>query len=341
MKLLILNFSFFLLIVYTVSAQKITNEDYSAYIGKYKSIAIAEMKLFRIPASITLAQGLIESGCGKSQLAIESNNHFGIKCHKEWTGETYFYDDDEKNECFRKYKHVEESYRDHSLFLTSRPRYATLFSLPAIDYIAWAKGLKQAGYATNPEYANILIRTIETHRLYLLDDTLKNQPLVAEPEITKIIPVKPINQDINTSGTVNHKGKILFYKQYKFPIPTEYQYMYTSNEGRKVYQNNNVPFVFAKKDDTWYSIAKEFEIYSFQVYKQNDLSEDDPITPGQILYLEPKKKKNQEHTYVVKNADSMYSISQEKCIKLANLLKLNKPLGDVEPVPGYVLKLRK
>jgi len=341
MKLLILIFSIFLLLTSSVPAQKLTNEDYTAYIKKYRAIAEKEMQLYRIPASITLAQGLIESGCGKSKLAVESNNHFGIKCHKEWTGERYYYDDDEKNECFRKYDKVADSYRDHSLFLTSRPRYASLFSLPANDYAAWAKGLKQSGYATNPEYANILIRTIETHKLYLLDDTLVYQPEIAKTEGIKHIPAKPEKKEMAQNDVVGKSGRILFSKQYKFPDPIEFEYLYTSDLGRKVYQNNNVPCIFAKNGDNWFSIAKEFKIYGFQVYKQNDLSENDPITSGQILYLEPKKKKNTTKSYVVKKGDSMYSISQEKCIKLANLMKFNKYLNGAEPVEGDIIKLMK
>jgi len=172
MKFRILFFSFFLLITHYLAAQQLVNSDYGAYIAKYKSIAIREMKIYKIPASITLAQGMIESGCGKSKLAINTMNHFGIKCQNDWPGDTYLYDDDEKNECFRKYNSVDESYRDHSLFLTTRSRYAALFTLPLNDYKGWAYGLKKAGYATNPDYANILIRLIETNKLYLFDDSL-------------------------------------------------------------------------------------------------------------------------------------------------------------------------
>lgn len=333
-------FSIFL-IVNVLQAQKITAEDYKAYINKYKSIAVQEMKQYHIPASITLAQGMIESGCGKSPLALESNNHFGIKCHKEWTGSRYYYDDDEKNECFRKYDDVAESYRDHSLFLTSRPRYALLFQLPLNDYTGWAKGLKQAGYATNPEYANILIKAIETHQLYIFDDTLKSPYMVGETEIVKTKTQEPQNKATKQKAVVSSAGITLFNESYSFSEPSDFEYMYTSNEGRKVYQNNNVPFIFAKDGDTWFSIAKEFNIYSFQVYKQNDLDENDPITRGQMIYLEPKKKKNLTKTYIMKSGDSMYSISQEKCIKLKYLLKYNKMAPGNEPSPGTMIKLVK
>ena len=138
-----------------------TESDIFNYIETYKEIAINKMVEYRIPASITLAQGIFESACGTSRLATEANNHFGIKCHKEWEGDTIKHNDDELQECFRKYLKPEESYNDHSLFLISRPRYAKLFTLDVMDYPGWARGLKTAGYATNPQYADKLISLIE------------------------------------------------------------------------------------------------------------------------------------------------------------------------------------
>ena len=139
------------------------------YINKYKSLAISEMNEFGIPASITLAQGILESGNGESRLAVEANNHFGIKCHTNWDGETIFADDDEKNECFRKYSTVEESFRDHSLFLSKRDRYQFLFNYKKTNYRKWARGLKEAGYATNPKYASSLIKIIKNNNLSKYD----------------------------------------------------------------------------------------------------------------------------------------------------------------------------
>ena len=139
------------------------------YINKYKSLAISEMDEFGIPASITLAQGILESGNGESRLAVEANNHFGIKCHTNWDGETIFADDDEKNECFRKYSTVEESFRDHSLFLSTRDRYQFLFNYKKTNYRKWARGLKEAGYATNPKYASSLIKIIKNNNLSKYD----------------------------------------------------------------------------------------------------------------------------------------------------------------------------
>ena len=155
----------------SVAAQEAASED---YIRKYHKIAIDEMHAYGIPASITLAQGILESGNGNSDLAHKSNNHFGIKCHKNWSGRRVYHDDDAKNECFRKYRKVSDSYRDHSEFLKNRDRYAFLFDYKMTDYIAWAKGLKKAGYATHPEYAEKLINLIERYDLAQYDRASKS-----------------------------------------------------------------------------------------------------------------------------------------------------------------------
>ena len=361
MRMRILIFSILLLLTNILTAQQLTNNDYGAYIKKYKSIAIREMQLYKIPASITLAQGMIESGCGKSVLAINTQNHFGIKCQKEWSGDTFLYDDDLEKECFRKYKSVDESYRDHSLFLTTRPRYAALFTLKLTDYKGWARGLKQAGYATNPDYPNILIRLIEANKLYLFDDSIagseelaingRDEEVRQEQKVTTPKAHRPVkgathdaNQELSHAITkennnITNEGRILFRKNYRMPVASDFKVLYTSDKGRKVYENYDKPFIFAKKDDTWYIIAKEFKIVTFQVYRHNDLRESDKILPGQMIYLKAKKRNNSEKTYKVKKGDSMYSISQMKCVKLQHLLKYNDlKVGD-EPNPGVVVKL--
>ena len=160
---------FFVLFFFDISAQSITE----IYINKFKSIAKDEMKTYNIPASITLSQGILESGNGLSRLASEANNHFGIKCHSSWIGETILVDDDEDDECFRKYSNAEESYRDHSLFLTTRGRYSDLFN--SMNYKKWARGLLKAGYATNPDYDKLLIDIIEKYSLDKFDDISEKQ----------------------------------------------------------------------------------------------------------------------------------------------------------------------
>lgn len=146
------------------------------YIERFKDAAMNEMRKYKIPASITLAQGILESGSGSSELTKKSNNHFGIKCHKGWNGGRVYHDDDEKGECFRKYKDPSKSFRDHSLFLVERSRYAKLFKLKKGDYIKWAKGLSAAGYATDRRYPAKLIGLIEKYQLYKYDTEVLGKP---------------------------------------------------------------------------------------------------------------------------------------------------------------------
>jgi flagellum-specific peptidoglycan hydrolase FlgJ len=153
----------------TTTDKPVFKDGIEAYVYEFKDVAVREMQLYRIPASITLAQGILESGSGKGRLAVEANNHFGIKCHSAWTGGRIYHDDDELQECFRKYKDASYSYRDHSLFLTERKRYAWLFDLPISDYKAWAKGLRKSGYATDKKYPQKLISLIERYELYKYD----------------------------------------------------------------------------------------------------------------------------------------------------------------------------
>jgi len=167
-RIVISAFSILLFMQLSAKAQY-TEADIHKYIDTYKEIAIDKMDKYKIPASITLAQGIFESACGTSKLATEGNNHFGIKCHGDWGGDTIHIDDDELQECFRKYEKVEDSYNDHSLFLTTRNRYKSLFSLEVTDYAGWARGLKKAGYATNPQYAERLINLIETYQIAYVD----------------------------------------------------------------------------------------------------------------------------------------------------------------------------
>ncbi len=161
------------------------NDVTSQYIGQFKEIAMEEMRRYGIPASITLAQGILESGSGNGELAQRSKNHFGIKCHGDWTGQRVYHDDDARGECFRKYRHPKISYRDHSLFLFERKRYFPLFKLPKDDYKGWAKGLKQAGYATDPKYPNKLIGLIERYRLYELDAMVLGKELEDAKKMVK------------------------------------------------------------------------------------------------------------------------------------------------------------
>ena len=205
------------------------------YIQKYKDIAKEDMLKYGIPASITLGQGILESGAGTGPLSIQANNHFGIKCHKEWTGDSIKYDDDEAAECFRKYKNPEESYRDHSLFLTSRPRYASLFQLPINDYKSWAKGLKDAGYATDPNYPTKLYLLIERYNLQQYDNEVlglekatqeppkvveKSTISVVEKPTAAVVSAKP-NETAKGSTHIVVKGDTLYSLSKKYAISIE------------------------------------------------------------------------------------------------------------------------
>ncbi len=288
------------------------------YIKKYKDIAIKKMKEYKIPASITLAQGILESGNGNSRLARKANNHFGIKCHKDWNGKKFRLDDDKRRECFRKYKSVEESFSDHSYFLTQRPRYSFLFKLGITDYKGWAYGLKKAGYATNPKYPQLLIKIIEENKLNTFDQTTSSS-------------TKPKKK----------KDEIITYDP-NFILPSEedFEAIEISVNNRQIFTNNSIKFIFAQKDDTFYKIARDFEIYTWQVYKYNDLKKSDKIKEGQIIYIQSKKNKGNLKFHIVKEYETMYSISQLYGIKLKQLYKKNKMSEGSRPQVGQKLKLR-
>ena len=278
------------------------------YFDTYAQLAVEEMKKTGIPASITLAQGSLESENGNSNLAIEANNHFGIKCHKEWTGKTFHKDDDAKDECFRVYDKAEESYIDHSEFLKSRERYAFLFQLPPRDYKGWAHGLKKAGYATNPNYPALLIKIIEDNKLYDYD-----------------------NGKIIASATKdNGKGK----KRPRFnpkdlvappklvDIDTEFE---IASPVRQVVSNNNVNYIITKKKDNFESIAKEYNLSTWQIYKFNDLTRDSSIRAREVIYIQPKKGKADKRylAHIIQANENLQTISQLYGIKLRKLAKRN------------------
>ena len=279
------------------------NARYVAYINEYKNMAIDQMERYRIPASITLAQGLLESGAGMSQLARKSNNHFGIKCGGHWKGRTVRHDDDRRNECFRAYRNAKESYEDHSKFLASGSRYAFLFRLDITDYKGWAKGLKKAGYATDRSYANRLITIIEDYELYQYDTKRKKHRSRKEEEKKK--------QSAKT-------------------------------ESHAVYRANNIAYVKARKGDTFRSIAKEFKLREKSLIKYNDLHNTYVLQPGDVLYLKSKNQRasKEYEVHVVKEGESMHSISQMYGIQMKYLYKMNRKGADYAPEVGDRLRLR-
>ncbi len=328
MKTRILTF-FIILLPYTVVTAYAQNSTYdemvNSYVLLYKDIAIRKMNDYKIPASICLAQGIIESGCGKSDLAKEANNHFGIKCHKDWTGDTFIKDDDTKNECFRKYKKAEDSFNDHSLFLTSRDRYAFLFDLKITDYKSWAQGLKQAGYATNPKYAETLINLIEKYKLNVYDDislaqSLKKSDVKKEKSAKTTKKTKPISMEVDID---------------------DFESVSVGFNNRRVYENNGVKFIIARENDSFSKIATDVEasIQSLRTY--NDFDANHNLIPGEMLYIEAKKRNGNSIYYVVKAGDNLHSISQYFGIKLKRLCKINKIVAKAELKEGKHLLLQK
>jgi len=306
-----------------VSSGTVTSYERQEYIQKYKNLAISEMKRTGIPSSITLAQGLLESDNGNSTLTKRANNHFGIKCHDNWKGKRIFHDDDERKECFRKYNSAADSYRDHSNFLTGSNRYASLFKLEKTDYRAWAKGLKKAGYATNRQYANMLIKIIKDNRLYTYDKPGKNR--VRKEKITtvqkKIIP--------DTDTVEKHEA--------------EEDDFIVSLSKQRVSQINMIDYIIVKKGDTFRSLADEFDMMYWELFKYNELPRDATLTEGQILFLQPKRNKaelgNEFHR--VKEGESIYDISQQYGIKMAKLYKMNMMKEGTQPKERQKIWLRK
>ncbi|MBL7926312.1 MAG: glucosaminidase domain-containing protein [Bacteroidia bacterium] len=278
------------------------------YINAYAPAAIKDMQLTGVPASITLAQGMFESDYGNSPLAQQANNHFGIKCHKEWNGKTYIQDDDEKNECFRLYENVQQSYDDHSNFLKTRPRYSFLFSLEQGDYIGWAKGLKQAGYATNPDYANRLIKLIEENNLSQYDKpvlNLQNAPFAHQTDTI-----------IKTSVTV-------------FPLLIP-----------KISYCDDLPYAIAAKGDTWYKLAKENDITLANIFKYNDAGTSTILRQGMLVYLKPKHNCSHIETHLVASGETLWYISQLYGVKLKKLMRYNRIEDAAFLNVGEVIKLR-
>ncbi len=293
------------------------------YIETWKDVAINQMLTHGIPASITLSQGILESGFGNSLLAVKANNHFGIKCH-DWKGETFLKDDDKKNECFRKYNDAAQSYEDHSTFLTSRSRYASLFELEITDYKSWAKGLKDAGYATNPQYPSRLIDIIERYNLDQYDK-LAGKDWIAEnnkfPKQNKReITIPPVNE---TSKVKDRKTK-----ESKEDIKTTQKEEKTT---RTVYTNENrTKYVIAGKHDTFYQISKEFGYSLHQLNRWNDFPPNkDVLSEGDKIYIMRKRKRIKSDLIQkeVKQNKKLWEISQEHGIQLKSLVEMSTQIN--------------
>lgn len=289
-----------------VLAQMKWNQRYQTYINQYRDLAIEQMLKFKIPASITLAQGLLESGAGYSELATNGNNHFGIKCHG-WTGRKTYHDDDEAQECFRAYNNVYESYEDHSLLLSRQPRYRSLFSLDGDDYKGWAHGLKKCGYATSPTYAQKLIGIIELYKLQQYDKAKKYD---------RFMESRTYKDNPSAKGGILHP----------------------------IHRYNKNYYIVVRQGDTFRSLGKELGLSYRKIAKYNERNKRDKLVVGETIYLKKKQKKadksykNRPHT--VKPGESMYSIAQYYGMRVKSLYKKNDLSPDYVPKVGDKLRVR-
>lgn len=297
------------------------------YVEKYKAIAIAHMERYGIPASITMAQGILESDCGNSKLARSSNNHFGIKCKKSWKGDRVYHDDDAKGECFRAYPSVEASYQDHADFLDQSPRYDSLFAYPSNDYRSWARGLKAAGYATAPTYAEALIKIIESMKLYLLDKEEGGKIYSAAKTAKENAEVWWESNTAVSDEQIN---------------PNAFRVTVNSHEGYGVYRTNHTYYVVAKEGDTFESLSAIFDVSPKLLRKFNDVAKGATLKKGDIVYIEPKKKQwlgNAMQHKVVRD-ENLYSLSQSYGIRKSSLAKLNKLRAGEDFRKGDIVRLK-
>ena len=311
----------FLKIVFTLLALPFFSEaqyavKVNAYIDKYKEAAVSEMKRSGVPASITLAQGILESVAGTSALATQANNHFGIKCHEDWKGATFHWNDDAANECFRKYNSVADSYKDHSDFLKYKPRYASLFQLDINDYKGWAFGLKKCGYATNPTYAQELIKMIEDFSLMQFDYSPEQWAKVKDKFQS---PVLIASND--SSATQNISIPV---SSTKHPIEIFF----------------DIKVIYAKEGDNPESIAKETEVDLPRLLKYNDAETGWKISAGDRIYLQPKHNHGAEDTHVVAEGETMWAVAQKFGIKLEDLFELNLMKPGEQPAAGETLNMK-
>lgn len=290
-----------LLLPFAAFAQMKRNARFQEYFDRYKDLAIEQMQKHRIPASITLAQGVLESGAGNSELARKGNNHFGIKCHG-WTGRKTYHDDDERNECFRAYDNVFESYEDHSLFLVNSRRYSSLFQLDRKDYKGWAYGLKACGYATNPRYATQLIEIIQLYNLDQYDNARKFNRY----------------NEYQTHQTVAQMRTVRFFNKNYYVIAKK------GDTFKSIGKEVGVS-------------ARRLASYN-ELYRKAELKDGDIVWLEKKRRNAPKEYKNRPH--IVRSGESMYSISQQYGIRMKRLYKMNGLPADYQLRVGDSLRLR-
>jgi LysM repeat protein len=316
------------LIVNTSSAQP--SAAVIAYISKYKAIAIEEMQRTGVPAAITLAQGIHESSAGNSDLVMQSNNHFGIKCKSDWQGESVTHDDDAKGECFRKYDDPADSYKDHSDFLKTRPNYTSLFKLDPLNYKAWAYGLKKAGYATNPKYPQILIKIIETYNL-------QDYSLIAVGKLPNTDIAKTENQTEEKVVYTSNNSKS---DNETKPTETVSKSAITKYPGGE-FKINDTKVVFVKQGTAFLTIANKYDIPLAKLFEFNDMKQQEIAEADQLVYLQKKKKASLNDYHIVAEGETLNSIAQTEAIRMDCLLAYNNLSAEMQPTVGEKLSLRK
>lgn len=318
-----------------------------AYISRYKDLAIAEMKRTGVPAAITLAQGIHETDAGTSVLVKKSNNHFGIKCKDEWRGQSVSHDDDARGECFRKYDAPEDSYRDHSDFLKNRPNYSSLFTLDPTDYQGWAYGLKKAGYATNPKYAQVLIKLIQDYNLedYTLiamgkmkeEDLAKNDEVVPDKNSSAVL-VK--NNDVEkgtpTMNTDSKRDNKTENKVEQPAQPTVSEVSYPSGE----FKINDTRVLYVKKGTSYLTIAQQYEIPLARLFEFNDLKQQEVTGSDQLVFIQRKRKIGEHEFHTVQPGETINDIAQSEALRLESLLEYNNITAAMQPAVGETLSLR-
>lgn len=337
MKLRIL-LSFFLLANIGVLMAQNRLKPYEEYIDTYADLAREQQEKHGIPASITLAQGLLESGAGKSELALASNNHFGIKCHNNWKGESVTYFDDGRNSCFRKYDKVSESYTDHSLFLVNGARYRFLFELDITDYTGWARGLQKAGYATDRQYADKLIRVIETYDLnQYTKGPVKKRGKTATASTAKsrreAAKAAKVARTSKTDRTSKRTADTTIFTSDIIRQAQDYHAMgpVTDKPGINPLATHVIdyvgttPYIRVKYGDSFAAIAEEFGLSVRRLRSINDLPADHTLIPGEILYLDSKTTwwEGENPSHIATEGETMHQIAQRYALKLKALYQLN------------------
>ena len=309
----VFHISFCVFFLFHLNAQQ--KREILVYIQKYKDISISEMKRTGIPASITMAQGILESGFGKSALTLRSNNHFGIKCHSSWVGKRTYHDDDRQGECFRVYDQAEDSYKNHSDFLVKNNRYKFLFRLSKDDYASWAYGLQEAGYATSKTYASRLINLIERYDLDKMDRGVWKEGhsdlFVSEDEL------------LAGNNTATRGSNAAVRKKHRVMV-----------------HPNRVKFVYAKSGDTFAVLSKKYDISIEKLVEYNDFDYSKPIKKGAIVFLQQKRIRGHRELYVARSGDTMHEISQRFAIQMSYLYKRNEMKPGDRLKEGMVLNLR-